>query len=134
MGKDGHPRKAKAGEDPYNIGLSLEYVFGGFVSSVAKARDSAQLCLGEHVLTLPVKLSRYLPLSIVQKVNCRDVRTPAWLVHALTVCSSIVLHLPTGRPLVISLLSSCFCIFLKGALPANRLTALAKAQHADPDM
>ena len=33
LDKDGHSRKAKAGEDPHNIGLSLEYIFGSFVSA-----------------------------------------------------------------------------------------------------
>ncbi len=46
MGEDGHPRRAKAGEDPGRNGLVLEWVYGSIVSTAEKARDGAKRCLG----------------------------------------------------------------------------------------
>ena len=46
LGEDGHPRKVKAGEDPHQCGLVLEWVFGSIVSTAEKARDGAKRCLG----------------------------------------------------------------------------------------
>ena len=53
--EDGPLCKAKAGEDPHNIGLSLEYVFGCFVPTAELALFSAQRSLGAQSLTLSVK-------------------------------------------------------------------------------
>ena len=66
LDKSGHPCKTKAGEDPHNIGLSLDYVFGSFVSPAEMARVSAQRCLGEQSLTLLLNLSCDLLLSTSQ--------------------------------------------------------------------
>jgi hypothetical protein len=46
LGEDGHPRRAKAGEDPGRNGLVLEWVYGSIVSTAEKARDGAKRCLG----------------------------------------------------------------------------------------
>lgn len=46
LGDDGHPRRAKAGEDPARNGLVLEWVYGSIVSTAEKARDGAKRCLG----------------------------------------------------------------------------------------
>ena len=46
--EDGHPCNNEA----CNIGLSLEYVFGGFKSSAGKACAGAKLCLSEQSLSL----------------------------------------------------------------------------------
>ncbi|KAK9806100.1 hypothetical protein WJX72_001362 [[Myrmecia] bisecta] len=46
LGEDGHPRKVKDGEDPYNMGLVLEWVYGTIVSTAEKARDGAKRALG----------------------------------------------------------------------------------------
>ena len=54
---DGQCRKAKAGRNPHNTGLSLEYVFGSIRSFHEGARDEAQRCLGEQTATLSIKLS-----------------------------------------------------------------------------
>jgi hypothetical protein len=47
LGEDGNPRKTKDGEDPYHMGLVLEWVYGTIVSTAEKARDSAKKPLGE---------------------------------------------------------------------------------------
>eukprot|EP00775_Hariotina_reticulata_P013475 gene13475-13601_t len=46
LGEDGHPRKAREGEDPHRMGLVLEWVFGSIVSTAEKARDGAKRQLG----------------------------------------------------------------------------------------
>lgn len=46
LGDDGHPRKAKAGEDPSRLGLVLEWVYGSIVATAEKARDCAKRPLG----------------------------------------------------------------------------------------
>ncbi|GIL82776.1 hypothetical protein Vretimale_8343 [Volvox reticuliferus] len=46
LGEDGHPRRAKPGEDPGHNGLVLEWVYGSIVSTAEKARDGAKRCLG----------------------------------------------------------------------------------------
>ena len=66
MDEDGYPRKAEAGEDPHNIGLSLEYVFGSFVSTDEMAHVSAKGCLGEQALILSLELNCDLMLSTSQ--------------------------------------------------------------------
>lgn len=47
LGEDGHPRKAVDGEDPFRMGLVLEWVYGTIVSTAEKARDGAKRPLGE---------------------------------------------------------------------------------------
>ena len=46
LGEDGQPRKMKEGEDPFHLGLVLEWVFGTIVSTAEKARDGAKRILG----------------------------------------------------------------------------------------
>lgn len=46
LGEDGHPRKAREGEDPHRMGLVLEWVYGSIVSTAEKARDGAKRQLG----------------------------------------------------------------------------------------
>lgn len=46
LGEDGQPRKMKDGEDPFHLGLVLEWVFGTIVSTAEKARDGAKRMLG----------------------------------------------------------------------------------------
>ncbi|GLI67376.1 hypothetical protein VaNZ11_011557 [Volvox africanus] len=46
LGEDGHPRRAKPGEDLGHNGLVLEWVYGSIVSTAEKARDGAKRCLG----------------------------------------------------------------------------------------
>ena len=48
LGEDGHPRKAKPGEDPHHNGLVLEWVYGSIVSTAEKARDGAKRTLGQY--------------------------------------------------------------------------------------
>ena len=47
LGEDGNPRKTKDSEDPFRMGLVLEWVYGTIVSTAEKARDSAKKSLGE---------------------------------------------------------------------------------------
>ena len=47
LGEDGNPRKTKDNEDPFRMGLVLEWVYGTIVSTAEKARDSAKKPLGE---------------------------------------------------------------------------------------
>lgn len=47
LGEDGQPRKMKEGEDPFHLGLVLEWVFGTIVSTAEKARDGAKRILGK---------------------------------------------------------------------------------------
>lgn len=54
LGEDGQPRKMKEGEDPFHLGLVLEWVFGTIVSTAEKARDGAKRILGETIHTLLV--------------------------------------------------------------------------------
>lgn len=54
LGEDGQPRKMKEGEDPFHLGLVLEWVFGTIVSTAEKARDGAKRILGEKLHTLLV--------------------------------------------------------------------------------
>ncbi|GAX74273.1 hypothetical protein CEUSTIGMA_g1722.t1 [Chlamydomonas eustigma] len=49
LGDDGHPRKTKAGEDPFSNGLVLEWVYGSIVSTAEKARDGAKRSLGSYM-------------------------------------------------------------------------------------
>ncbi|PNH08218.1 hypothetical protein TSOC_005222 [Tetrabaena socialis] len=51
LGDDGHPRRAKAGEDPPHSGLVLEWVYGSIVSTAEKARDGAKRALGMQAPT-----------------------------------------------------------------------------------
>ncbi|BDA41097.1 probable inactive ubiquitin carboxyl-terminal hydrolase 54 at C-terminar half [Coccomyxa sp. Obi] len=51
LGEDGNPRKTKDGEDPYHMGLVLEWVYGTIVSTAEKARDSAKKPLGMRLPT-----------------------------------------------------------------------------------
>ena len=46
LGEDGHPRKVKTEEDPFQLGLVLEWVYGTIVSTAEKARDGAKRPLG----------------------------------------------------------------------------------------
>lgn len=46
LGEDGHPRKVADDEDPYHMGLVLEWVYGTIVSTAEKARDGAKRSLG----------------------------------------------------------------------------------------
>ena len=46
LGEDGNPRKTKDNEDPFRMGLVLEWVYGTIVSTAEKARDSAKKPLG----------------------------------------------------------------------------------------
>lgn len=46
LGEEGHPRKARGGEDPHRNGLVLEWVYGSIVSTAEKARDGAKRMLG----------------------------------------------------------------------------------------
>jgi hypothetical protein len=46
LGDDGHPRKVKPEEDPFQMGLVLEWVYGTIVSTAEKARDGAKRPLG----------------------------------------------------------------------------------------
>ena len=46
LGEDGHPRKVSGEEDPYHMGLVLEWVYGTIVSTAEKARDGAKRPLG----------------------------------------------------------------------------------------
>ena len=46
LGEDGHPRKVKPEEDPFQLGLVLEWVYGTIVSTAEKARDGAKRPLG----------------------------------------------------------------------------------------
>jgi hypothetical protein len=46
LGEDGNPRKTKDNEDPFHMGLVLEWVYGTIVSTAEKARDSAKKILG----------------------------------------------------------------------------------------
>lgn len=48
LGEDGNPRKTKDNEDPFRMGLVLEWVYGTIVSTAEKARDSAKKPLGER--------------------------------------------------------------------------------------
>ncbi len=48
LGEDGNPRKTKENEDPFHMGLVLEWVYGTIVSTAEKARDSAKKILGEQ--------------------------------------------------------------------------------------
>ncbi len=48
LGSDGQPRKVLSGEDPHNMGLVLEWVYGTIVSTAEKARDGAKRCLGKN--------------------------------------------------------------------------------------
>lgn len=48
LGEDGNPRKTKENEDPFHMGLVLEWVHGTIVSTAEKARDSAKKILGAH--------------------------------------------------------------------------------------
>ena len=66
MDEDGQPRKARAGEDPHNIGLSLEYVFNSFATAADYVHVSAQQCLGEQSLPSSFKLRCDLPRSTSQ--------------------------------------------------------------------
>ena len=63
LGEDGQPRKMKEGEDPYHLGLVLEWVFGTIVSTAEKARDGAKRMLGRHVMLLQVLPGRFKRLS-----------------------------------------------------------------------
>lgn len=47
LGEDGNPRKTKENEDPFRMGLVLEWVYGTIVSTAEKARDSAKKSLGK---------------------------------------------------------------------------------------
>ncbi len=47
LGEDGNPRKTKDNEDPFRMGLVLEWVYGTIVSTAEKARDSAKKPLGK---------------------------------------------------------------------------------------
>ncbi|KAG1660965.1 hypothetical protein FOA52_005590 [Chlamydomonas sp. UWO 241] len=49
LGEDGHPRKARDGEDRTGAGLVLEWVYGLIVSTAEKARDGAKRCLGSYM-------------------------------------------------------------------------------------
>ena len=74
LGEDGHPRKVHEGEDPYRMGLVLEWVYGTIVSTAEKARDGAKRALGEHPL---------LPDHLL--LCAANVQTPDWQKHS---CSS----------------------------------------------
>ena len=46
LGEDGQPRRSNHEEDPHEIGLVLEWVYGTIVSTAEKARDAAHRALG----------------------------------------------------------------------------------------
>ena len=60
LGEDGNPRKTKENEDPFRMGLVLEWVYGTIVSTAEKARDSAKKPLGK--LQPHVKARALLPV------------------------------------------------------------------------
>ena len=86
--KYGQPYKAKAGEDPHNIGLSLEYVFEILDPVLEIARASAQFCLGEQSETLSLKVSCVPLLSIRQGWTLQG-QVDTSPTHALTVSGGI---------------------------------------------
>ena len=51
LGEDGHPRRARPGEDPHALGLVLEWVYGSIVSTAEKGRDGAKRPLGSYLPT-----------------------------------------------------------------------------------
>ena len=51
LGEDGQPRKMKEGEDEFQMGLVLEWVYGTIVSTAEKARDGAKRYLGNANIT-----------------------------------------------------------------------------------
>ena len=53
LGEDGNPRKTKDSEDPFRMGLVLEWVYGTIVSTAEKARDSAKKPLGKLLSPAP---------------------------------------------------------------------------------
>lgn len=63
LGEDGNPRKTKDGEDPYHMGLVLEWVYGTIVSTAEKARDSAKKPLGEPLVPRLGHLTQKLTLE-----------------------------------------------------------------------
>ena len=62
LGEDGNPRKTKENEDPFRMGLVLEWVYGTIVSTAEKARDSAKKPLGR--LPSHVKAEALLPVHV----------------------------------------------------------------------
>ena len=46
LGEDGQPRRSTLKEDPHQMGLVLEWVYGTIVSTAEKARDAAHRVLG----------------------------------------------------------------------------------------
>ncbi|GFR52505.1 hypothetical protein Agub_g15080 [Astrephomene gubernaculifera] len=78
LGEDGHPRRAKPGEDAGRNGLVLEWVYGSIVSTAEKARDGAKRCLGmqpptaaDAHLTLLRALDEHLSWETRAK-QCKD--------------------------------------------------------------
>ena len=51
LDEDGRPRKAQDGENPHNIGLSLEYIYGSIAFTFKEARDIAKMGIGEQFLS-----------------------------------------------------------------------------------
>ena len=111
-------RRATAGEDPHCIGLSLEYIFGSFVSKAEEARATAKLCIGEQVLTVSLKLSCDLLLSTSQGWTLQE-HVDTSLTHA---CSDgllgIALEMPQSCHLITCLLSTCNSISPLSAVPS----------------
>lgn len=83
LDEDGHPRKAKAGEDPQNIGLSLDYMFESFEATAESARTGAQRRLGEQVFTLSLEPSSDLLLSTSQGRALQAVSNTRLPMHTL---------------------------------------------------
>ena len=63
LGEDGNPRRTKDSEDPFHMGLVLEWVYGTIVSTAEKARDSAKKALG--ALRLPCNEPGLAPLAFL---------------------------------------------------------------------
>ena len=82
LGEDGRYRKAEAGEDPHNIDISLEYVFGSVGSFDQNNRDKVKLCLGEQTVSLKLSCDLLLGTSPGGR-HCRYLWTPARRMHAL---------------------------------------------------
>ncbi len=77
LGEDGNPRKAKDSEDPFHMGLVLEWVYGTIVSTAEKARDSAKKPLGARTHCLLGSPSPYLLAGVAGTCSASSMATCA---------------------------------------------------------
>jgi len=121
LDKEGNPRRAKPGDDPYRTGLALEWVYGTIVSTAEKARDSAKRPLGSSAPGPEAALA-YLSRALEEQER---------LEKGVAACKALAAEMLAGRRAAAALgLSAAAAAAAAAAAPAEGEAAAAQAAAA----